>query len=500
MSVKRWRGFIFTFVMAASGPAAADDFDDFRIPAHDLIDWRAQLGLDAAQMFQGVSTAEQRNRAFRASLGSGFAWLSDSDPMTTELALSVEGAGHGNWAHQSANPTPSFSQSTDNETRLGREDWNATFAHRRYPTRAIGIELSVFGAGTYAQQWTDNRADGRQIIAGSAFRDVSRNSSEEWDYSTIVSTRLMIGLGRVRDASSIYEARVLEDRLRETGGLTQPLSAAGRQKLAALLSTRFRYEFFRERPTRSLWDRIEDVLREDGALAEGGLRADVVLRAGEPHTGPGLMSDVVPRSPVLRRVGFFAGPTLLDQHASYVTRFDGSSFSQRSVDDSLSTPIVYSPSFHQHATADQTFLGARGEYHRPLGPSWQGDISGDAVFPMREGIGGTLASAEGRLSWMIADHWEASGFADYQRLLLQDQTSTLDDRWSWIYGLSATWYIQDQLQLTVFAREQQMHQQIPSFFSPAGATYTRAGSISLALTYRILGGFGAPGLIPHESL
>jgi hypothetical protein len=100
---------------------------------------------------------------------------------------------------------------------------------------------------------------------------------------------------------------------------------------------------------------------------------------------------------------------------------------------------------------------------------------------------------------MIADHWEANGFVDYDRSLLQDETSTLDDRWSWVYGLSATWYIQDQLQLTFFAREQQVDQQPLSFTNPSHG-YTRAGSISLALTYRILGGFGAPGLIPHESI
>jgi len=498
MNVACWR-FVFAAMLLVAASAAADEFDDYRIPKHDLIDWRAQLGLDAAQMFQGFSTSEHRNQAFRGSLGSGFAWLSDSDPMTTELSLSVQGAGQGAWVHHHFNPIPGFSESTDEETRFGREDWNATFAHRRYPTRAIGIELTVFGAGTYIQQWGDRRADVRQIIGGSPVRDVSRTSNEEWDYTTIVSSQVMIGVGRVRDATSIYEARVLEDRLREAGGLARPLSAAGRQKLAALLSTRFRYEFFRERPTRSFWDRIDDVLREDGARAEGGLSPDAVLRAGEPHTGRGLTSDLVPRSPFLRRVGFFAGPTLVDQHASYVTRLDLSNIEQMSVDDSLYTPNTYSPSVQQHATADQTFLGARGEYHRPLGMSWQGDVSAGATFPTREGIGGVLASAEGRLSWMIADHWEANGFVDYDRSLLQDETSTLDDRWSWVYGLSATWYIQDQLQLTFFAREQQVDQQPLSFTNPSHG-YTRAGSISLALTYRILGGFGAPGLIPHESI
>jgi len=31
-------------------------------------------------------------------------------------------------------------------------------------------------------------------------------------------------------------------------------------------------------------------------------------------------------------------------------------------------------------------------------------------------------------------------------------------------------------------------------------TFFRQGTISLAFTYRILGGFGAPGLIPREAL
>ncbi|HET9325727.1 MAG TPA: hypothetical protein VFQ05_03045 [Candidatus Eisenbacteria bacterium] len=495
MRMKRWRGVVFTVVMAASGPAAADDFDDFRIPAHDLIDWRVQLGLDGSQVFQSIPVRNASDRSLAGRAGTGFVWLSDSDPMMSQVSLLVTAAGLGRWTHQE---TFGFGY-LDGEDRRGVEDWNASFTHRRYPGRAIGIELSVFGSGSYRQQWSGLRQDVRQVIGGSSIRDVGRASAEQWDYATAVSTRLMIGVGHVRDASSIYEARVLEERLLETGGLTRSLSPAARQKLAALLTTRFQYEFFRERPARAIWDRIEDILREDGVLADGGLTPDAVLRAGEPHTRGGLMPDVVPRSPVLRRVGGFVGPSLLDQHASYVTRIDASSFTQTSVDDSLWTPVTGSSSYQQDATNDETFLGMRGEYYRPLGMSWQADVSGEALFPTRSGVDGTLGSASGRLSWMLADHWEASGFLNYNRFLLQNDVDTVDDRWSWLYGVSATWYVQDRLQLTILASEQQSNRKLSSGFM-IGDQYVRAGAVSLALTYRILGGFGAPGLIPREAL
>ena len=49
MNVACWR-FVFAAMLLVAASAAADEFDDYRIPKHDLIDWRAQLGLDAAQI------------------------------------------------------------------------------------------------------------------------------------------------------------------------------------------------------------------------------------------------------------------------------------------------------------------------------------------------------------------------------------------------------------------------------------------------------------------
>jgi hypothetical protein len=166
------------------------------------------------------------------------------------------------------------------------------------------------------------------------------------------------------------------------------------------------------------------------------------------------------------------------------------------VDDSLWTPSSASLAFRGENAQDESFAGVRVEYFRPLGLAWQADLSGEALVQVSD-VEGWIGSGTARLSWMVADRWEASGSGAYDREFVQDHAKgVLNDEWSWNYGVSGTWYIEDRLQLTLSAQETQAH----SGASPFGGNQYRSGGVTLALTYRILGGFGAPGLIPHESL
>src|SRR5206468_4021204 len=94
----------------------------------------------------------------------------------------------------------------------------------------------------------------------------------------------------------------LQLRLRETGVLSGELSAAARERLASLYTLESSVAFAHERPTKYFWRELERLLREDGALGDGGLDAYSVQRLLEPLAFVG--SAARPR-------GFSVGPQIV---------------------------------------------------------------------------------------------------------------------------------------------------------------------------------------------
>ena len=120
------------------------------------------------------------------------------------------------------------------------------------------------------------------------------------------------------------------------------------------------------------------------------------------------------------------------------------------------------------------------------------------LAPVRANRDGIEATTFARLSYMVADRWVASADVSHTRFLLTKDSHdrVLADRWGVRYGLSATYYLEDHLELDLFLYEDQGH----DAFASLGGTYQRYGQVVLAATYRILGRFAAPGIIPAESL
>jgi hypothetical protein len=321
-------------------------------------------------------------------------------------------------------------------------------------------------------------------------------TDENWFYQNYVSAEASAGWGRVRDASAVYEAHVLEQRLLQTGALLRPPSEAARQRLVALLAVRDDYEAHRERPVKKLWQRIEEILTEDGALREGGLDAWSILRAGESPISSGLSGDVLPRSPFARTVGGFVGPLFTDQHSHFIGRIDHFQIHRSFVDDSLTSTITQDNHVRIEDSNDDPSLGARAEIHHPLGMRWQADASSRVLFPIRRNREGFLVSGQGALAYMVADRWVVTTDVVHMRSLQKGKDDqVLDDFWTVAYGIDATYYLEDDLQLSLLLREEQSRRTF-SFDKP----YQRNGLFILALSYRILGRFAAPGVIERETI
>lgn len=479
-------------------PAAADEFTEYRIPPHRRLDWNATVQVDGNRSISGDASNEIRSHDGRGSAGTFLDWLADSDPVRTRARVSAIAQGRGSW-YSTANRGPSFIASSDHELRDLGERIQVQLQHRRYPWAApLGLELQALATGQYEQFWTDEHAQILQSGGGSLLRDESHSTVENWLYVNGIDTRLAVGWGRVRDATAVYEADVLESRLRETGALTRPLSTASRHRLVALLAIRDSYESHRERPARTLWKEVEEILTEDGALREGGLDARSVLRAGENHDFSGVTGDVLPRSPFPRSVGFFVGPLLSDTHQHVLVRRDGSQLQQSFTDGVL---VGSSRSeFHSRfdLPRDEVYVGAQAEIERPLGMRWQASASSQVQTPVRSNRDGVLVSDFARLAYMVADRWVASAEVFHTRSLLTKDSHgvVFDDRWLVDYGVSASYYLEDHLALSLFLRENQGHDTL----SGSGGAFQRFGSVLLAMTYRIMGRFDAPGVIPAETL
>ena len=166
-----------------------------------------------------------------------------------------------------------------------------------YPwTQPLGMFLSSGFRSEYTQAWQASDLSDRQPPVER--RDAFNAHGNSTDYQSFAALGPVIG--RVRDATPVLDARILEDRLTRTGSLIRPLSEQGRLRLAALLAMRGQFKNAHERADRYFWREVERVLQDDGALIPQGLDALSVLRILEDVTRPRTRGSWVARSASLR--------------------------------------------------------------------------------------------------------------------------------------------------------------------------------------------------------
>ena len=484
--------------------AAANEYDDFRIPAHDQINWSASLGSRALWNTGTQSStfqySDSRRSVVDASLGSRLSWLSDSDPALTSVFVGADFAGQKSWESRQAlfdsAPLELLRFEDSFERRNVIERWQVALSHRLYPwALPLGLTGSVSGSGNYQQFW---RRDGSWMSSeqfSGTRTTVTRATDANWSYVHSVDVAVGLGIGRVRDATGVFEAEVLEQRLLETGALTRPLSPAARHRLAELIYLRGSLGDVRERPARSLWQSVERIVRDDGALSEQGLDGYSVMRAGERlYAGFGTGSEGLPSSPVLRSRGWFVGPILSSQNTHSLVHGSSHRFREDVPYDSLSPGGEITVGFRNDSHFDQVFYGGLAEGHWPLSSRWQIDAASQTLFPARQQDGGFSTLSQGSATFLIADRWLARAGLGHSRRLrkitVNGDEQAIEDAWNWVYGGQVDYYVEDRLGLNLGIFGDYSHgRSLPTTGTNSNLV------INLGLSYRLIGRYHATGLL-----
>ena len=141
--------------------------------------------------------------------------------------------------------------------------------------------------------------------------------------------------------------------------------------------------------------------------------------------------------------------------------------------------------------------GLELEYHRPLDLRWQLDANAQARTDVRGLSRLTDVQSRVEVGYLLADRWSARGVANQSRTVggARDQVFPAD-QWDVDFGAELSYYLEDRVKLTLTASEAQ--QSVRGALGPFGSgihVYERRRSVFLGLSYSILRGYDAPGLV-----
>jgi hypothetical protein len=486
--------------------AGADEYSDFRIPDHHVYAASGTFGASArrGQLERGVDALLDRSHDYSGALGSAAFWLHDSErgitSLTGSLVLLGRRSDRTRRSEQFFAPPQSIHLRDSEASDLkGLDEYFAVDgAWRRYPWAApAAIEISTSTVASYRQAWSR----GNRFLA---FED-SAFARSQWTGSTNeervalydLSVAVTAGVGRVRDATGVYRARLLEQRMIEQGLLVRPLSRAAASRLAALFYVEPGFRLVHDRPERFFWRELERILREDGALAEQGLDAYGVFRALEPAVPT---SDRFYR--FYRRSGAFAGIALTARHQHGLESRATHNRYMEVVDANPPVILDFADSRRDGYETNLAYLGPRVEYHRPIGMRWQLDAESHAFFALQNARVDDGLDMFTSLSavWVVSDRWFWSADLGQARHYLTSRGSEFvsgRDAWSVRYGMTLGYLLEDRVGLEIGASEFQYGGRNPS---AAETMISRAASIQVGVSYHFLGGLDAPGLIPPVRL
>ena len=158
-------------------------------------------------------------------------WLFDSENLGLEAAARVRGTGNF-FDNKTRTRSDYYHQVSSDLDRRAQESYDANLSGAYYPTeRPIGlIGTGLLSAGVYQYWYHDESKVGYPEWANQQITD-GREANMRYD----LSGELGLGWGRVRDASGIYRAHVLEIRLRELGRINGNLSDETLREVAELM-------------------------------------------------------------------------------------------------------------------------------------------------------------------------------------------------------------------------------------------------------------------------
>ncbi|MBI5060250.1 hypothetical protein HZB60_10785 [candidate division KSB1 bacterium] len=462
--------------------ARADDFKDFRIPAHHVQKW--YLAMDGSYAQRHSSGIDYGDKAENYTGGASgyYSRLFDSDPRRLSFSLRGSGDGRRSWSHHDQIVT-SGEHDQDSRTRQLNESVSGNADARLYPwAMAVGGEVSLGGAASYYQYWNSS---GSQLV-GDTLYSLHEDRRESWDYHYSGNADLSVGYGRVRDVNAVYLTRIFEERLLESGYIESGLTAETRRKVAALLFQRSDYKSLHNRPDRFFWSDIEKLLRDDPAVRGRGLDAYNLYRIDEPLGSEAFRS-------FLRQRGYFVGPVLSARHRNSIDR--STTYWQQI--DAANGVITYDSARAEYQRSqsfdDDVLAGLRGEYFLPIGMRWQLGAAAEAVFALNDTVDGFETNSELSAEYVIAGRWQAAAGIFTNRRISEPSSpySGTYDTWSVGFSADLRYFVEDKLSINLDFDENQDR--------PFPDHFYRTRSLSFGISYGIAppGYGGSRGRYPY---
>lgn len=468
-------------VAAIATLAFADEYAGFRIPDNSYRLWT--MGLSGSANWNHVTVGPQTTSRGQEHAEVASTWTSqhETDTRFGGLGASVLASGE-----RSREYDRGATLVDDIHESSWIEDASVLATQRWYRGRSRWF-LGASGYGRAHDTQFQKRQDYDLVTPASpTTRFRSWDSRRERGYLTNLDVSIGLGWGRVRNATAVFESRVLEERLQAAGLLAHPLSDAARQRLVALLYARDDVDQAHDRPASLLWASLEQILRDDGALSDRALAAKDLFRLTEPFMGPTGFIDAtgLPRSPLARPVGWALSVNLLQSSARHTAHGEyASSF----ISETFGVPDPWSESrgvFFSRTTDDATLITLIAEDHRPVTARLQWDSNGAYDFSPRHDAKGYEIQIGTRLGWCFADRWLASVSAGHIRRVDRDGDALLvSDSRNTTIGGSLQYFVTDHLVAHVDAGQRWSKDATPRSFDQ----FDNGGSVSFGLTYRFSG-------------
>ena len=488
------RGASMAAALALPCTLEASDFDDFRIPDHRARSMAMSLSTAATQSWGNSGAFEGESGSLGSGLTANGNWFRDSERIQTSTSFGLGGQGtrDRNENHM-LDIGPSFVRRSDGEasTRDLREFWSLGLGGRVYPwTVPLSMGGNVTNYASYDQRWMDQRSVDmlQRPTPPNSQRFEAQSDANLWRYSYATLIDADAGLGRVRDATGVYRAQLLVDRLGRDGVLARAPSREARARLARLYYIESDYSVAHDRGAKFFWRDVEKILGEDGALGPAGLDAYSLQHALEPYFEPFFVAARV------RRVGWFAGVQFSGFYRNLIARSTDHFFRAFYDSDTLVSSDDQTRSGHVTSSTRSPLAGLEAEYHLPLDMRWQLDAVANARSDVRGLARLTTVDSQLEVNYLLADRWAARGFAAQGRLIAKARgRDPALDLWNASYGAELDYYLEDRVKIGLTTSEEQ-HSDRASF-GASFRTYGRTRRLFLGLSYSILRGFDAPGLV-----
>jgi len=453
------------------------DFRGFVIPDHTRFDHSFSLTAGTVASINHDDTRHAPYSISNGAAGAEFGWLRDSDRVRVGAGLQLNGSGSRSKLrirNESSQPelAPGESRRDIETSEAVRLDLDCYYFP--WQGRSWGGRIRALGRMEDAQRWRSRR----EVVPIFNLTNEWMGRSEDWAYSSALIADLVVGYGRVRDATGVFQVRLLEERLTRDGRLAHPLSSNARRSLAQLFYARPIYSSVHGLEGKAFWRDVERILVEDGAIDASRFDAYDLLHATE--------GIVVAGSRFTRSVGFFAGPVLTVDHGHQATRSVDWSRTREWRNDQLIRESSNRQAQRTWTGDDALLAGFEGQWHRPLGRRFQIDLSTNIVSDL-EGLNVDRRwDSQLGAAYLIGERWFASvDFFHQRRIALRDaQVST----WNATLESALHYYLEDRWSLNLSCDNNHTRE-----FGREAVAYRRSTQLSLGLVYET-GRADVPGI------